>query len=320
MQMVFERVRAISRTDSNVLILGESGTGKDLVARAIHFSGPRKDAPFVKVNCAAIPEALLESELFGYRRGAFTGASGNRKGRFESAEGGTVFLDEISDMAPPLQAKLLQVLEEKSFYPLGGDRAVSVDVQIISATNKNLGEKVKDGTFREDLYYRLNALSINLPPLRERQEDIPLLIDYFLKGRGKSLRFAPEAMASLIEYNWPGNVRELENVVEMASVTSGKNVIKAQDLPEAIAGGAARRDGAGRGTPALAEIDLPEDGIDYNEELHRYGRELLIAALKRSGWSRTGAARILGLTRDQMKYYFKKYGLETAEEIREEIP
>ena len=320
MQTIFERIRAVSHTDANVLIRGESGVGKELVARAIHFCGPRKDNSFIKVNCAAIPETLLESELFGYRRGAFTGASSDRKGRFESARGGTIFLDEISDMAPSLQAKLLQVLEEKSFYPLGGDKLLQVDVQIISATNKNLEEKVKDGSLREDLYYRLNALNINLPPLRERREDIPLLIDHFLKKHRDNLGLDPEAMAALIDYDWPGNVRELENVVEMGITLSGGKLIRAADLPAGINNRTDENDGSNLTEPTGEGIDLPEEGIYYDEVIRRYGRELLIAALKKNDWSRSGAARTLNLSRDQMKYYFKKYALDEEENrLREEL-
>ncbi|MGB3942121.1 MAG: sigma-54 dependent transcriptional regulator, partial [Candidatus Manganitrophaceae bacterium] len=232
-----EQIRMAGPSQSRVLISGENGTGKELVARAIHANSPRRNQPFLEINCAAIPDTLIESELFGHERGAFTGAQHLKKGHFELAEGGTFFLDEIGDMALATQSKVLRVLQEQAFYRVGGSEQVRVDVRVIAASNKNLPEEIKKGTFREDLYYRLNVIPLHVPPLRERTEDIPLLVEYFTKEVSeeqgiKSKRFSPEAMALLKEYQWPGNVRELKNIVERLMIMVPSQVILPLDLPE----------------------------------------------------------------------------------------
>ena len=229
-----------------MLIGGESGTGKELVARAIHRNSPRANKPFVAINCAAIPEGLLESELFGHEKGAFTGASAQKKGRLEMADGGVVFLDEIGELAPALQVKLLRVLQEREFERVGGSRPISVDIRLIAATNKDLEAAVKARTFREDLYYRLNVVSLECPPLRDRREDIPVLAEYFVakfaaKCKVKAKRISPEAMAGLVNYDWPGNVRELENAIERALVLGVSEMIEPEDLPESSPGERPRR-------------------------------------------------------------------------------
>ncbi len=237
MQRIFDLIEKISKVDSNVLIEGESGTGKELVAKAIHFNSPRKKGPFVTINCAAIPDNLLESELFGYVKGAFTGATQSKKGLFLEADGGTIFLDEIGDMSLNLQSKLLRVLEEKQIRPLGSTQLIPINVRIIAATNQNLKKAVEEKKFREDLYYRLNVINVSLPPLRERKEDIPLLVEHFIKKYadryGKRIkRLDPRLMSCLEEYSWPGNVRELENAIERAvALTDDEEVIKEIDIP-----------------------------------------------------------------------------------------
>jgi len=239
MQQVYDLIRKVAPTKATVLITGESGTGKELIARAIHFNSPRKSAPFISVNCGALPENLLESELFGHERGAFTGAVGLRKGRFELAHGGTLFLDEISEMSAPLQVKLLRALQEMSFERVGGTETLHVDVRVLAASNRNLKEEVAAGRFRSDLFFRLNVVHIHLPPLRERTGDIPLLVAHFLRkyeqqtGR-QGMRFRPDALRALIDYSWPGNVRELENVVERAVILCPEQEITPEDLPPEV--------------------------------------------------------------------------------------
>lgn len=234
MRKVLEKVSRIAKTDSTIYLYGESGTGKELIARAIHLVSERRDRAFIAINCAAIPETLLESELFGYEKGAFTGAEKNKDGLFRQAHEGTIFLDEIGDMSLPLQAKLLRVLQERQFYPLGSKNSVTVDVRVVCATNKHLEDEVKKGEFREDLYYRIHVIPVEIPPLRERKEDIPLLVEHFLKKLKKIMHknlkgFTPQAMQKLMMYEWPGNVRELENTVEYAAVMAQEEMIK-EDL------------------------------------------------------------------------------------------
>ena len=234
---LFELVRKVADTDSTVLLLGESGTGKELIARALHYNSHRRQGNLVPVNCAAIPEELLESELFGHERGAFTHAVRTRIGRFEQASGGTIFLDEVADMSPGLQVKLLRVLQEHSFERIGGVKSIKVDIRVIAATNQDLETMVRQGKFREDLYYRLNVIPIRIPPLRERVTDIPLLVNHFLQEFGKKKkkpvkRLAPKAMELLVRYSWPGNVRELENLVERLVILSEGDVVEVEDLPQ----------------------------------------------------------------------------------------
>lgn len=306
MQAVFDLIERVADTLASVIIYGESGTGKELVARAIHYRSSRKNKPYIQVNCAALPETLLESELFGHEKGAFTGAISRKPGRFELADGGTLFLDEIGDLSPAVQVKLLRVLQEKTFERVGGVETIKVDVRIIAATNRDLAEAIKEGAFREDLYYRLNVVPIKLPPLRERGEDLPLLIDYFLKRydpAGRLQGLAPEAAKRMVEYWWPGNVRELENAIERASIIARGDRIGFDDLPQEIV--------RGEGAPArrAAAFQLPEEGISLED----VERDLIRQALERSGGNQTRAAKLLGISRHTLIYRMEKHGLKGTE-------
>ena len=286
---------------STVLLTGESGTGKDLAAKVIHYSSDRASRPFMNITCSALPETLLESELFGHERGAFTGADRQKRGLLESADGGTVFLDEIGEMVPLLQAKLLRFLEEKAFKRVGGATDIRVQVRVIAATNRNLEDEVKSGRFREDLYYRLNVMPIVLPSLRQRQEDIPPLIAYYVDSynaefRKRIRRVAPGAMERLKTYGWPGNVRELRNAVERAMLLAEGEELTLDHFPiveKSVAG-------------LSDSVDLPAEGID----LEQLERSLVMQALQRSGWNQTRAATLLGLNRDQIRYRIEKFKLE----------
>jgi DNA-binding NtrC family response regulator len=285
---------------STVLLTGESGTGKDLAAKVIHYASNRANQPFMNITCSALPEALLESELFGHERGAFTGADRQKRGLLETADGGTVFLDEIGEMVPALQAKLLRFLEEKTFKRVGGSTDLRVDVRVIAATNRNLEEEVRERRFREDLYYRLNVLPIVLAPLRERAEDIPLLVHYYVDSynsefRKQIRRVSPEAMERLKAYGWPGNIRELRNAVERAMLLAEGDELRPEHFP--LSGGLAR---------LVETVDLPASGINL-EELER---SLVVQALERSRWNQTKAAGLLGLNRDQIRYRIEKFKLE----------
>jgi DNA-binding NtrC family response regulator len=287
---------------STVLITGESGTGKDLVAKAIHYASDRASRPFMNITCSALPENLLESELFGHERGAFTGADRQKRGLLETAEGGTVFLDEIGEMAAALQARLLRVLEEKTFKRVGGTADIHVDVRVIAATNRQLENEVRQQRFREDLYYRLNVLPIALPPLRARVEDIPLLAEYYVDGFNREFRksvqmIAPDVMARLQMYHWPGNVRELRNAIERAMLLVDGPTLTVECFP-LLAGGRALTEG----------IALPPEGVKLDE----LERSLVVQALERSGWNQTRAAALLGLNRDQIRYRIEKFKLERA--------
>ena len=302
MQEAFDLLAKVAPAEANVLLLGESGTGKELAARAIHSLSPRREGPFVTVNCSAIPESLLESELFGHVKGAFTGAIREKAGKFESAEGGTIFLDEIGDMALAMQAKLLRAIAEREVERVGGGKPFAVDVRVVSATNKDLARAVKEGSFREDLFFRLNVVAITLPPLRDRKGDIPFLATHFLKQFGKpGCAVDKEAMRILEEYDWPGNVRELENVLERALVFSGGGRIGPEHLPEGLR---ERRKTYGR-----VALELPEGGLNL-EDLER---ALILEALERYGWNQTRAAAFLGLTRPTLIYRMEKYGLAKPE-------
>ncbi|MCD6531225.1 sigma-54-dependent Fis family transcriptional regulator [bacterium] len=294
MRRVFDLISRVAPSDATVLILGETGTGKELVARAIHQRSPRAKKPFVAINCAAITETLLESELFGYERGAFTGADRRKPGMFELASGGTLFLDEIAEMPPTLQAKLLRVLQEKVVYHLGGTTPIPVDVRIIAATNKDLKQLVRERKFREDLYFRLAVFPIELPPLRERREDIPLLVENYLARRGASAKVSPEAMELLMGYDYPGNVRELENILERALILSGGKDILPEHLPE------------------LEEIPLVENisPVPGETTLAELEKKMLLAALEKAGGNKSKAARLLGITRRMLYTRLKKYGIE----------
>ena len=297
MRKVYQFISRVAQADTTVIIRGESGTGKELAARALHTNGPRRGRPFVAINCAALTETLLESELFGHERGAFTGALAQKKGKLEVADGGTLFLDEVGEMSPVLQAKLLRVLQEREFERVGGTRTISVDVRVVAATNRDLEEAVRSGGFRQDLYYRLNVVSFEMPPLRERREDVALLASYFVaryaaKFKRRVTGISPEARACLAAYDWPGNVRELENAVERAVVLGSTESLLPEDLPETVleagpAGGAAAADPAAAGSAPPA--------TKYHDALREAKRRLILGALEQSGGNFTEAARALGV-------------------------
>ncbi len=307
MEEVMGLVARVAPSQATVLIRGESGTGKELIANAIHYTSPRSKKPLVKVSCSAIPETLLESELFGHEKGAFTGATQRRIGRFEEAESGTIFLDEIGDLSPSIQVKLLRILQEKEFQRLGSNLTLKTDVRVITATHRNLEEAVKNGYFREDLYYRLNVISIHLPPLRERKEDIPLLIDYFLKKYSKENQkslsdISKEARAMILRYSYPGNVRELENLIERAVVLCRGEVITTQDLPFHLQEGKSER---------LREFPKKEKSLP--ESLEEIEKDLIIKALHQHQGVQTKAAESLGISERVLRYKMKKYRIRFNE-------
>ena len=309
MQQVFRLVEKIANTDSTVLVYGESGTGKELIARAIHFNSDRRERPLIPVNCGAIPEELLESELFGHEQGAFTGATRTRIGRFELGNGGTIFLDEIGDMSPALQVKILRVLQEHEFERVGGMKTIKVDIRVIAATNKDLDKNVADGKFREDLFYRLNVIPIQLPPLRDRPADTPLLVNHFLqmyntKNGHNITGVSPEAMELLSSYEWPGNVRELENMIERIVILKGDGLIEPGDLSEKILA-------ADSGT-LHPRVRIPENGISFNTAVTEFERELILQALNRTNWVKNKAAKLLNLNRTTLVEKMKKINLTRA--------
>jgi two-component system response regulator PilR (NtrC family) len=308
MLKIFNLIKQVGATKTNVLISGESGTGKELVARAIHQISPRNGKPFVTINCSAIPENLMESELFGYVKGAFTGAVTNKKGLFETAHGGTVFLDEIGDLSPLLQVKLLRVIQEREFIPVGDTQTVSVDVRLISATNKDLEQEIIQGRFREDFFYRLNVVHIHLPPLRERREDIPLLAQYFLekysRELGKDIRsISSYALDVLMKYNFPGNVRELENIIERSVALENSNIV----LPDSLVLSEHKREGR---KTELPSFHLTSAGMDLEKELSELEKELLQHALQLSNGVIKKAAELLNLSFRSMRWKIKKYDLK----------
>ena len=301
MQEVLALAKRVAPSNATVLIRGESGTGKELIARAIHFNSPRAGGPLVNLNCAALPEQLLESELFGHEKGAFTGAVAQRKGRFEQADGGSIFLDEIGDLSPALQVKLLRVLQERQFERVGGNRTLTVDVRVLAATHRDLERAMREGTFRDDLYYRLNVVTIQIPPLRERREDISLLLDHFLrkfaaKNRRDVTGLTAAARDALLKYDYPGNVRELENIVERAILLCRGRVIDLEDLPATVRPG-----------QRSADEPLPKDLPGVLADIERQAIE---SALERSGGVQTQAAAALGISERVLRYKMKKYGLE----------
>lgn len=307
MQRVYEAITKVAESNATVIIRGESGTGKELVARAIHERSPRSDHPFVSINCAALPETLMEAELFGYEKGAFTGAITTKEGRFELAHRGTLFLDEIGTLSLPLQTKLLRVLEERAFVRLGGKRSIQVDFRLITATNENLEDLTAQGRFREDLYYRIHVVPIYIPPLRERVEDIALLVNYFLRvhcaaNRVALKRIDESAMRALEQRAWRGNVRELENVVQRMVLMSEGEVITLRHLPPDVVG----RGETGSGHD---HFRLPRQGLQLEEEVAAYERRWLEAALAQARGVKAQAARLLGLNKDRMKYLCRKHGL-----------
>ncbi len=305
MQKVYQLIERVAVRDSTVLVTGESGTGKELVARAIHALSPRQARSLIPVNCGAIPEDLLESELFGHERGAFTGAMATRVGRFQLADGGTIFLDEIGDMSPSLQVKVLRVLQESEFERVGGTRTIKVNVRVVAATNQNLEEAVAKSRFREDLYYRLNVIPIALPPLRERVSDLPFLVEHILeklsreKG-GPGIHITPEAMRQLMAYHWPGNIRELENVLERVLILNDGEEITPENLPE--------RFGEKQPPSHGPMLELDEDGIDLKAAVEAYEDNLILQALERTGWVKNKAAKLLNLNRTTLVEKLKKKG------------
>jgi two-component system response regulator PilR (NtrC family) len=310
MERLFDIIRKIAPARTSVLLVGESGTGKELAARALHELSARADHAFVAVNCGAIPEALLESELFGHVKGAFTGATAEKEGLFEAAHGGTLFLDEVGELPQPMQVKLLRALQERRVKPVGGVAEREVDVRVVAATNRDLEAEVDRGTFRQDLFYRLNVIQIRMPPLRERREDIPLLVEHFLrKFSAEHARpvtdVEPAAMSALTGYNFPGNVRELENLIERAVTLSTSDQITASALPDLKSAGT-------RGGRALPE--LPADGFDLEREVETFERGLILLALERTTGNRTEAARLLGISFRSMRYRLSKLGIAGAEE------
>lgn len=313
MKDVFERIKKVAATSSTVLITGPSGTGKELVANAIHTLSRRNQGPMVSVNCGAIPGELLESELFGHVKGSFTGAISNRKGRFEVANNGTIFLDEIGDMPLLLQVKLLRVLQTRSIEPVGGQQTVNVDVRIVTATHRDLEQAVADGNFREDLYYRLNVIPIRIPSLAERREDIPLLISHFLTrfvsadGRN-NLEFTDEALELLVGYNWPGNVRELENFIERLVILRGGSIIRASDLPAKFF------ESRPMDFKSQTLITLPEDGLELKRVLSDIEDSLINQALERTSGNKNQASKLLGLNRTTLIEKMKKKGMMVAED------
>jgi putative PEP-CTERM system response regulator len=305
MVRVFDAIRRVADTTATVIIRGESGTGKELIARAIHYNSKRKEHPFITVNCAALPETLVETELFGHERGAFTGAVAAHTGRFELANHGTLFLDEIGSIGLMVQAKLLRILQEKQFERVGGTKKISTDVRLITATNENLEEKVSGGEFREDLYYRINVFPIHVPPLRDRKEDIPLLLYHFLRSfcseNGIPLKkFHPAALEALMNHSWKGNVRELENLVQTLVLMSDEEMIGLQHLPPNV---------RGYQSTSLPLLDgIPESGISMDEAVQQFERELLRTALDKVKGVKVRAAEILGVDKNRMKYLCRKHG------------
>lgn len=305
MKTVFHLVERVAPTLATVLLQGESGTGKELVAHAIYASSPRREGPFIRVNCAALPETLMESELFGHEKGAFTGAHMRKAGRFELADGGTLFLDEIGELSLGVQAKLLRVLQERTFERVGGEKTIKVDVRIIAATNKDLFAESKEGRFREDLYYRLSVFPINLPSLRERREDIPLLIQHFLqklKPTGEVKSFTQEALDYLLHYEWPGNVRELQNIVERMVIICPQSEIGPEWIPDFIKSK----------KPGAMPFYLPPEGVSLDE----LEKSLLVQALDRVAGNQTRAAQLLGLTRHAFLYRLEKHGIDRQKSRR----
>ena len=307
MQALYQMIETVAGVQSTVLIMGESGTGKELVARAIHNLSPRADKPFVSINCGAFTETLLESELFGYVKGAFTGATTNRKGLFEAADKGTIFLDEIGEMSPAMQVKLLRVLQEKKVRPVGGHEELAIDARVIAATNRDLAAMTKAGTFREDLFYRISVIPIELPPLREKREDIQELVAHFVQQfcaqTGRPLTISPKAMELLERYSWPGNVRELEHTIERAVALERTNEIQPERLPEHVT----------QYNPAriAAALDLPDEGLNLTAHLDQLEKTYLLEALQRTGGNQTRAAELLQLSVRSLRHLLDKHGIRS---------
>jgi DNA-binding NtrC family response regulator len=315
LRKVLSLVERVADSDSTVLVTGESGTGKELIAKAIHYNSPRANKPFIPINCGAIPADLIESELFGHIKGAFTGAVANRIGRFDLANGGTIFLDEIGELSLNLQVKLLRALQERKFEPVGSAKTHEVNVRVIAATNVDLQKACAKGLFREDLFYRLNVIPIVIPPLRQRRSDIPVLLRHFTQSfnaaKNRQLAgFAPEAMEILEGYAWPGNIRELENLVERLAVLNGSGIVQVADLPEHYSGQKST------GTD-LATLDIPKDGMDFNGAIDSFENSLIMQALEKTGWNRNQAAVLLRLNRTTLVEKIKKKGLRPPPEANQ---
>ncbi len=301
MRGLLSLIRKVSPTDSTVLILGESGTGKELVANSLHDNSNRQDKPFIKLNCAAIPAELLESELFGHEKGAFTGATKFKPGKFDMADGGTIFLDEIGDMPFNLQAKILRVLQEKEFYRVGGSRTIRIDVRIVASTNKNLEKMVQEGTFREDLFYRLNVFTLHLPPLRERKEDIPLLVDHFLQNISQKVDISSVALQMLVAFTWPGNIRELKNTIESAAVLAENGYIEPAQLPNKIT--------AAFNNSSQLDFKLPVN-LPLDDRLREIEKGMIIEALRKTGGVQVRATELLGINQRSLWHRIKKHNID----------
>lgn len=309
---VLSMIERVADSDSTVLVTGESGTGKELVAKAIHYNSPRSTKAFVPINCGAIPAELLESELFGHVKGAFTGAIANRAGRFEVASGGTIFLDEIGELSLPLQVKLLRVLQERRFEPVGSAKTQDADVRIIAATNVDLAKAVQRGQFREDLYYRLNVIPLPIPALKQRRGDIPLLLHHFVQHfnttKNRNLTgFSSESLEALYHYAWPGNIRELENLVERLAILKGNGIVEEIDLPDQYRNHRSA-------SPVSESLEIPDGGMDFNSAVDAYENLLILQALEKTGWNRNQAAALLKLNRTTLVEKIKKKGLRPPPE------
>ena len=319
MHRVYHLIERVAQSPTNILITGESGTGKEMVAKAIHYNGVFKDKPFVTVNCGAIPESLMESEMFGHKKGSFTGAISDKTGLFEVADGGTLFLDEVGELPLSIQVKLLRAIQERVIRRVGATNDIKVEVRLIAATNRNLEDMVRDGRFREDLYYRLNVILINVPPLRDRREDIPLLTEFFLKKYNERLMksvqgISDEAMMSLKKYNYPGNVRELENIIERTVALEGGATILPESLPPFV------MTSSGRKMASSQDIEVTDEGIDLDNIIGQIEKELIVKAIHKSNGVKKRAAKLLGITFRSMRYRTRKYNLQSPgdEELEED--
>lgn len=310
-QDIFAKIKQIADSKTTVLITGESGTGKELIAKSIHYHSSRNNKPFIAINCAAIPDTLIESELFGHEKGAFTDASAKRAGQFETADEGTLFLDEIGDLSLATQAKILRVLQEKEFLRVGGTKTIKVDVRLITATNKDLEKATREGKFREDLFYRINVIPIYLPPLRERKDDIPLLIEHFINKKStddRKRKFSQEAMDIMLNYHWPGNIRELENVIERVITLTTDNIIKIDDLPQNI---------TNETKAGLMKDDILSGRLSLEEAISSFEKEIILTALEKTNYVQTQAANLLGISRRILKYKMDSLNISTEREKRE---
>jgi two-component system response regulator PilR (NtrC family) len=317
MHLIFDLIKRVSQAPTNILVTGESGTGKEVVAKAIHYNGPLKDRPFVTINCGAIPENLMESEMFGHKKGSFTGAVSDKVGLFEVADGGTLFLDEVGELPITIQVKLLRAIQERMIRRVGATDDHKIDVRIIAATNRNLEEMVQKGTFRQDLYYRLNVINIKTPPLRDRKDDIPILAQFFLKKYNEKLNknitsISAEAMEILKKYDYPGNVRELENMLERTVALEGGATVLPESLPPLVS------TPSGRKMASSHEIEVTDDGVDLDKVMGQIEKELLIKAIHTAGGVKKKAAKLLSITFRSMRYRVEKYNLGTVDDLDEE--